>query len=305
MIFDLIIVGGGPSALSAALYAGRYKTKTLLVTDFFGGLAAVAGKIENYPGFKTIDGHELIEQMVKQVKALESVTTKEGSPVEKISDIKDGFVVRLAHAQYKAKAVLVCTGKKPRQLGIAHEDDLVGRGLSYCSTCDGPLSKGRDVIVIGGGRSATESALNLEKIASSVTIININPKLEGEVLTLDKLTKSNRINIINNAKTTDFILDNMTIKGIRCELSSGRSIEITGQMVFIEIGQQADPKPFKDLVKTTKDGEIVVDLKTNRSSKEGIFASGDITDINFKQIVIAAGEGAKAAMSIHQYLKSQ
>ena len=299
MIYDTIVIGGGPSALSAALYLGRYKLKTLIITDSFGGLAGVAGAVDNYTGIETIDGFELVQNMVKQVKKLEDVEIKEGEAVSLVSGYTDGFKVATSNSEFMCKTVLVCIGKQPRKLGVTGEDELIGKGLSYCATCDGPLAKGRDVIVIGGGRSATEAAITLSKTVNKITIVNINDSLAGEKVTLDKLEALESVKQINNAETKNFILKDNLIKGVNyTDKTSSETNQALGDMVFVEIGQVANSKPFKDLVDTNKASEIVVDLKTNKTSQEGIFASGDITDIEFKQIVIAAGEGAKAVLAV-------
>jgi len=303
MIYDVIIIGGGPSALSAGLYLGRYRKKTLLVTDSFGGLALNAGEIENYPGYTKIAGFELIQKMIEQIKSLEDIEIREGETVTSVIKNRGGFTIKTDSKEYQSLCVLICAGSKPRTLGFKGEDKLIGRGLSYCATCDSLLAKAKKVIVIGGGRSATEAAITLTNIASKVTIVNINKKLSGEKITLDKLELSKSVNIINNAETTGFILDNNFIKGIKYkDKNNNKTREISGSMVFVEIGQVPNTDNFKNIVKVNEKGEIKINQKTNETSVRGIYSSGDITDIKFKQIIIAAGEGAKAAMSINQYL---
>ena len=305
MRYDVIIIGGGPSALSAGLYLGRYKKKTLLVTDLFGGLAATAGEVENYPGFDKIDGFELIEKMKGQIKALEDVEVAEGEAVTTVSKLDGNFVVKTESKEYYSTSILICAGSKPRTLGISGEEKLIGKGLSYCATCDGPLARDKEVIVIGGGRSATESAVTLSSIANKVTIVNIGDNLSGEKITTEKLALSKNVDIINNAKTTNYILDGGSISAIQYEHGEdGKTKQVKGTMVFVEIGQIPNTKIFKELVDLNKKGEIIINQKTNETSVSGIFASGDITDIEFKQIVIASGEGAQAAMSINRFLES-
>ena len=306
MTYDAIIVGGGPAALSSALYMGRYKRKTAVITDSFGGLAGVAGEVENYPGFARIDGFELIKNMVEQIKNLEDIDIEENQKVDSIVRFNNLFKVAAGDKEYHSKGIIICAGMQPRKLGIKGEDALIGKGLSYCATCDGPFSKNKNAVVVGGGRSATESAIDLAKIAQKVTIINIGEALSGEQITLDKLEEGDNITIVNNAETKDFALDSGFIKAVKYkDKKSGKVKEIPAQIVFVEIGQIPNSKPFEKLVKINKKKEIIIDHKTNKTSEPGVYASGDITDITFKQIVIAAGEGAKAAMSLNRYLESE
>ncbi len=305
MTYDAIVIGGGPSALSAAIYLGRYKKKTLLITDNFGGLAAVAGKVENYPGYTEIDGFELISKMVDQVKSQSSVEIKQGGCVENINKSRGIFTIKTKSAKYSGKSIIISAGKQPRKLGFEGEDKLIGKGLSYCATCDGPLAKGKEVIVIGGGRSATEAAIDLSAIAKKVKIINIGSELSGEKVTLDKLNSNGNVTTVNDAETKKIVVDKGYIKGINYKDNlTGKMQFISGQMIFVEIGQIPNSKPFINLVKTNKTGEIIINPKTNETSMRGIFASGDITDVEFKQIIIAAGEGAKAAMALNRFLES-
>lgn len=306
MTYEAVIIGGGPAALSAALYMGRYKRKTLVVTDSFGGLASTAGEVENYPGFKKIEGYKLIDKMLGQIKALDDIKIEEGEKVEGITKEKELFRVKTEKKTYVARGIIICAGTQPRKLGIDKEDQLIGKGLSYCATCDGPLSKGKDIIVIGGGRSATESAIDLAKIAKSITIININQNLNGEKITLDKLDKNDNITIINNAQTQKFITENGLIGGVEYkDKTNNKTVKVKAQMVFVEIGQIPNSNPFKSIVKTNKNGEIIINHSANTTSQPGIYACGDITNILFKQIIIACGEGAKAAMSLNRYLETK
>lgn len=306
MTYEAIIIGGGPAAISAALYMGRYKKKTAVITDSFGGLAGIAGEVENYPGFAKIDGFELIDRAVKQIRDLSDIDIKEGHKVDGIAKVNNLFRVTTENGEYNSKGIIICAGMQPRRLGIQGEDNLIGKGLSYCATCDGPLSKNKNVVVIGGGRSATESAIDLAKIAKKITIINIGKNLSGEQITLDKLKKSDNVFIVNNANTKDFILEKGFIEGVKYEnRKDGKIKKIPAQMVFVEIGQIPNSKPFEELVKTNKQKEIIINHQTNETSQVGIYASGDITNVAFKQIIIAAGEGAKAAMSLNRYLESR
>lgn len=304
MTYDAIVIGGGPSAMSAALYLHRYGRNTLIITEYFGGQTLLAGDVDNYPGFKETNGTELISKMKEQILDLENLDIIEGKKA-KLENTGEILTVSTGDEKYESKAVLISGGRRPRKLGIKNEEALLGRGLSYCATCDGPLSKGKEVTVIGGGYSATESALILKKIASKVTLININDKLSGEKIIVDQVNKDDEINVINNAQTTDLKVENNALSAIVYkDKVSGEEKQVKSQMVFVEIGQIPNTEGFEK-VKTNDFGEIVIDPKTNKTSVQGVFASGDITDIQYKQIIVAAGEGAKAAISINKYLQNK
>jgi alkyl hydroperoxide reductase subunit F len=300
MVYDCVIIGGGPAGLTSGVYLARYQRKTVLLTDNIGGQTAISGAIENFPTYESINGFELIDKLARQAKA-SGLEIKTDFKIERISK-KDNFVVKSKHGDIEAKSVLIASGKRHRTLGLDNETNLIGKGVSYCATCDGGFAKGKDVVVIGGGYAATESALILEKIAQSVTIICIDKELTGESVTIKNVLSKKNIKVIYNAKTIKLgenkgFLDHISIQNT----FSGKTQNIAALMAFIEIGQIPNSEPFKNL-KTNKCNEIVVD-ECNMTSEQGIFAAGDVTDIKSKQTVIACGEGAKAAISINQYLQ--
>jgi thioredoxin reductase len=243
--------------------------------------------------------------MVNQVKKYPKVKIKTGEKVVKISSTDNGFKVETDKDTYESKTVLISTGRSARKLGLTGEDELVGKGLSYCATCDGPFAKNKEVIIIGGGYAATEAALILEKLASQVTVVSLQEKLEGEAVVISKVEKSPNIKIVTNAKTEDFILSDGKIAGIKYQKAkTGEKGELKGEFVFVEIGQVPNSKSFADFLKLNESGEIETDPKTNMTSEKGIFASGDIASETAKQVIVAAGDGAKAAISINKYLQN-
>lgn len=300
MVYDCVIIGGGPAGLTAGVYLARYQRKTILLTDSIGGQTAISGAIENFPTYESINGFELIDKLTRQAKAL-GLEIKTDFKIEKISK-KNNFVIQSKNGSVETRSVLVTSGKRHRTLGLDNEAKLIGKGISYCATCDGGFAKDKDVSVIGAGYAATESALILEKIAKSVTIVSIDKKLSGENITIKNVLSKKNIKIIYNAKTIklgekDGFLDHIIIQNTL----SKKTESITTQMAFIEIGQIPNSEPFGNL-KINQYGEIVID-EYNMTNERGVFAAGDVTDVKAKQTIVACGEGAKAAISINQYLE--
>jgi thioredoxin reductase len=227
---------------------------------------------------------------------------KIGDRVEKIEEVGGKFKIKIGGAEVEAKAVLIAAGSTHRKLGIKGEDELVGKGISYCATCDGNFAKGKDVVVVGGGNSACGSALILSELAQKVTLINNSVELHGDAINIDKLVKNPKITIINEAEVLSFKIDGMKLSGIEYRDKSGKKTMVPAEMVFIEIGQVPATEGFEGIVKLNEKKEIIVNPQTKETSTPGIFAAGDITNILYKQIIIAAGDGAQAAMAINQFL---
>lgn len=300
---DVIVLGGGPAALSATLYLARYKRNCLLLTDSYGGQAATAGIVENYPGIKSTDGAGLIAEMKEQAKSA-GAQMKEGEPAQKIEKGESGFKVVTSKGKYETKAILIATGKNPRKLGIEGEDQLIGRGLSYCATCDSPFAKDKEIAIVGGGNAAAKSALVAEKYATRVTIVNLNEELVSETVTLEKIKSIPKITVLPNAKTTSFITKEGRITGLKYQdTKSEEEKEIPVQMIFVEIGQIPNSSNFSDFIELNNKGDIKIDTN-NQTSVKGVYAAGDVTEVYAKQIVVAAGEGAKAAIALNSYLEN-
>ena len=301
-VIDTIIIGAGPAGLTAALYLARYEKNVLVLSEDIGGQAATSGEIGNYPGFEMISGTDLSSKMMEQLKSYDNIEIKFPFKVSGVTKAGDEFEVKSGDEIFKSKTVLITAGKRHRHLGLQNEESLVGKGLSYCATCDGPFAKGKDTVVIGGGNSAADAAMILSKIARKITIINLNDKMAAEQVRLDKISKDEKIEIINNAKTSDIESENGLIKSVVYKDTNGDDHNVAAQMVFVEIGYIPNTENFKDVVEINRMGEIVVD-KDNLTKTEGLYAAGDITDVIHKQVIIACGEGAKAAMSINSALE--
>ena len=297
--YDCIVIGGGPAGMSAAIYLIRKKVKTLLISPDFGGQAAKSSEIEHYLGFETISGPELMQKFANHIEKL-GVENKMGEEVSTISQTEAGFKIKTDVSEYEAKSVLVASGKMPRHLDVPGEEEFAGKGVSYCAVCDGPLFHDKTVAVIGGGNSALDAALEIEKYAAKVYLVNLEKDFIGDEVRKDKVKGSEKIETILEAKTTEFFGENM-LKGLKYETKDNQTKELVCDGAFVEIGWTPATGLVKDLVELNALKEIKIDLE-NKTNVPGIFAAGDVTDIKEKQIIIAAGEGAKAALNAWQYL---
>jgi len=295
---DTIIIGAGPAGLSAAIYLVRKKMKTLVLAEEFGGQMAKSSEVENYLGFIKLSGIELTQKFIDHAEAIgtEVKTIK----VEEIVKIESGFAVKTSEETFQTKSIIITSGKTPRKLGIPGEEDFMGRGVSYCATCDGPLFCDKTVAVVGGGNSALDSALELEKYAAKVYMINLNADFQGDEIRKDCVSSSAKIEVINEAETTEILGDNL-MTGLKYKTKNGEEKEIACSGVFVEIGWAPATEIVKNLVELNDKQEIKIN-RNNQTSCDGIYGAGDVTDEPNKQIIIAAGEGAKAALNAWQWL---
>ncbi len=310
MVYDLVIVGAGPAGMTAAIYAARRKVNFLVISMDVGGQMSWSSEVDNYPGIATpLTGIELTNYFKKSLDEYGiKIKTAE---ILSVRRSHGKIVVKTKKNVYEAKAVLIATGKKPRKLGVPGEDKFLGKGLSYCATCDAPLYKGKDVAVVGGGNSGMEAVLFLSKYARLVYLLEANVKLGGEKYLRDKVLAEKKIFVITGAKVTTIVGESQ-VSGIKYSDSGssvagrrslGKLLKVDG--VFVEVGLITEAG-FTD-VKKNKWGEIMLFRGTrthneNLTSVPGIFAAGDCTDVVAKQIVVAAGEGAKAALAGLDYV---
>jgi len=298
-MYESIIIGAGPAGMSAAIYLARKKMNICLITNDFGGQAAKSSEIENYLGFKKISGAELTQKFQEQIGVL-NIDTKT-TAVKLVSKKENIFVVKTAGGLLEAKTIIIASGKTPRSLNIAGEKELIGKGISYCATCDGPLFRDKVVAVIGGGNSALDAALELEKYAVKVYILNLNADFLGDEIRQDRVKKSLKIEVLSDVQTTG-VYGEGVLGGLKYKnLKTGEEKEIKIDGMFVEIGWVPATDFVKDLVELNNLKEIKID-RENQTTCAGIFAAGDVTDIRDKQIIIAAGEGAKAALAAWRYL---
>lgn len=303
MIYDLIIIGGGPAGITAGIYAARKKLKTLLITKEWGGQITKANEIENWPGIKKISGMDLMKNMTEHLKEFE-LEIKDHREVIDLSKKGDNFSIRDSEEEYEAKSVIIATGKVPRTLNIPGEEKFKGKGVSICSTCDAPMFKNKDVAVVGGGNAGFAVALDMIKYANKVYILEFFPEMKGDPITKEKLEKSGKVEFFTNVAVKEIKGDKFVESLVYEDRKTSKDIEIKVQGVFISVGMTAKVDFAEKLVELNKIGEIVID-KDNYTKTLGIFAAGDITDIKYEQITIACGEGAKAALAVTDYLKNK
>lgn len=300
-MYDTIIIGGGPAGLTAAIYLIRKKMNIVVLTVDVGGQIKDGPMIENYPGIEKITGPEWALKTQEQAEKL-GVTFNLGEEVKSIQKEDAGFKVTTNQDKvYEGKSVIIASGKLPRKLHVSGEKEYEGKGISVCVTCDGPLFTAKDVAVIGGGNSAISAALELEKYANKVYIINLGEKLIGEEVRIDQLKKSAKVEIIPNAKTTEITGSQLVEKLKYKDLKTSEEKEIAVSGIFREIGWEPSTKYLQSVVELTDKKEIKIDQSCT-TNIEGIFAAGDVSETPYKQLIIAAGEGAKAALSAWDYI---
>jgi alkyl hydroperoxide reductase subunit F len=300
-MYELMIVGGGPAGMTAAVYAARKLLNTLLITNDIGGQVNWTNGVENYMGYQFIEGDELVSKFEQQVDQF-PIDRKIGENVTQVRQIDGGFeVVSEEGNKYQGKAVILASGKRPRRLNVKGELELTGHGVTYCSICDGPIFAGQDVAVIGGGNSAIEAALDMVKIAQHVHLVSVTP-LTGDPIMIEKLSGSGNLTVYTEQQTEKIIGEDAVEGIVIKDLKTGSTQRLTVTGVFIEIGLVPNSDMVKDLVKLNQVGEVPVGCACE-TDVPGLFAAGDVTTVPEKQIVIAAGEGAKAALQAHRYLR--
>ena len=299
-MYDVIIVGAGAAGLTAAVYTCRKKLKTAVISIDVGGQTNLTSHIENYPGTGPMHGIELMRRF--QNEAIGFGAELIMGKVNKVEKTENGFQVWLANEEtYKCKALLLAYGKVPKSLGIEGEEKFMGRGVSTCVTCDAPLFKNREVAIIGGGNSAVEGALELATIAKKVYLIHRRDAFRADEITIEKLKSCPEIETVLNSIPKK-VIGEKNVEGISVEnIATKETKELKVDGIFIEIGYVVDTSFVQHLVKVNEKKEIIVDDRGNTSCT-GIFAAGDITPVPFKQTVIAAGDGSKAALECYKWI---
>lgn len=320
MTYDLIIVGGSAAATSAGIYAARRGLNFKIITKDFGGEVATSGEIGNWPGVNKTDGIALAQQfkdhlkfykvepeegvevqkIIKQDNGLFCITAKTGEETTQAADKLPDGTEPVPKCDYEAKAVIIATGVHPRELNVPGEKEFRNKGVSYCTVCDGPLFSGKVVATVGGGNSALESALMLADICQKVYVINKNPAFKGDQILIDNLAKKNNVEVIYNANTAEIVGDRF-VTGLKYKNQDGKENELKVDGVFIHIGMVPNSQVAPEGTEKSQFGEIIVNQNCE-TNIPGLYAAGDVTNVPFKQIVIAAGQGTCALLSAVNYL---
>ncbi|MCM8820030.1 MAG: FAD-dependent oxidoreductase [Candidatus Omnitrophica bacterium] len=298
--YDSIIIGAGPAGITASVYAARKKMDFLVITKDIGGQAALSGDVENYTGYQFISGPELVAKFEEHLRKF-NIFIKENEEVVELKKENNLVLVKTKKDVYTAKTAIVASGKRSKELNVVGEKEFKNRGLTYCATCDAPLFADKNVAVIGGGNSALDAVFQLMKIAKEIYLINNTSSLGGDPIMREKVEESKRVKIFNNSEVLE-ILGDKFVEGIKIRKDKDIK-ELSVEGVFVEIGLIPNSEFVKD-VKKNQFGEIKINCK-NETSIAGIFACGDVTDVPEKQIIVACGEGAKAALSAFRFLFMQ
>ena len=300
-VYDAVIVGAGPAGLTAAVYCARKLMKTVVIAENIGGQAAWSWAIENYMGFSTISGEELVRKFEEQVRGFDVRLE-----LESVGDVRkedDTILVRTASGTvYRSRTLILAPGKEPRRLGLPGEDRLMGKGISVCAICDAPLYRDKPVAVVGGGNAALQTAIEMTKFASSVTLI-ARRDLRCDEVYVDRAKEAGVRTFSHHEVTAlhgDAGLTGVTVR----DRETGEETGLDVEGLFLAIGLAPNTGFLKDLVVLNEQGEIDID-ENGHTSVPGVFAAGDATCVKAKQIIVATGDGAKAALEAHEYFEGE
>jgi alkyl hydroperoxide reductase subunit F len=299
-LYDIIIIGSGPAGMTAAIYSARKGLKTLVLSKDVGGQLNLSAELENYLGYSYIEAADLINRFEEHVERFD-ITRVIGEEVVNL-DISDKIKIVQTKAgnHYQGRALIIASGKVPRPLGVPGESRLLGKGVAYCATCDAPFYKDKVVAVVGGGNSALEAAGELERWATHVYLV-VRSTYSADDILVDRVTRLAKVEVLLNYDTLE-ILGAQQVTGLRVRSRadhSERTLAIDG--VFVEIGLLPNTAFAMDVLELNAVGEIVIDCQTH-TGVPGVFAAGDVTNVRDKQVLVAAGEGVKAALRAHDYL---
>ncbi|MGE5309089.1 MAG: NAD(P)/FAD-dependent oxidoreductase [Deltaproteobacteria bacterium] len=296
-MYDLIILGAGPAGITAAVYAARKKMDFMVITRDIGGQAAWSGEVDNYTGYQFVSGVDLVSKFEEHMRKYD-FPLNEHERVESVVKEGDFIRVKTDKLEYDARTVIIATGKCAAELSVPGEIEYRNKGVSYCATCDGPLFVNKEVAIIGGGNSALDATLQLAKLARHTFVINKATHLTGDEVMREKVKTAPSVTVMNETQVREVLGERM-VSGIRVHRDHKEEY-LPVQGIFVEIGLQPN-SAFAPGVKCNELGEIAVNC-SNETNVPGIFAAGDVTTVPEKQIIIAAGEGAKAALSASRYL---
>ena len=303
MLYDTIIIGGGPAGVAAGIYTARKEMKTLLITQEFGGQSIISDEIQNWIGIPKISGVELAQNLERHLRVQPQVEIKQPEKVLEVKEKSGQFVVITDKDEYQAKTLVVASGARRRKLDVPGAKQFDGKGIAYCSTCDAPIFAGKPVAVVGGGNAGVEAVQDLIPYASEIYLLDKDVKLRADPITLKKIKHSPKLKkIIYRAEIME-ILGDQFVTGLKFKNAlSGQEEVLSVNGVFVEIGTLPNSEIVKDLVELNEHQEIIVDHRTAATSHPAIFAAGDVCDSLYKQNNVSAGDGIKAALSAYHYL---
>jgi alkyl hydroperoxide reductase subunit F len=305
MFYDLVIIGGGPAGAAAAVYAARKQLKTLLIAKEFGGQSIVSPEIFNWIGTPSLSGTALADAFKKHVKGYEGDTLaiREGEWVTAMEKTDDIFIVTTNKGSYKSKSVLVASGSGRKKLDVPGAAEFENKGVVYCASCDGPLFAGQDVVVIGGGNAAFESAAQLLAYCKSVTLLTRGDAFRADEITVKQVLAHENMTAITNAKIKE-IHGEKFVEGVTYTDENGNDVRLPATGVFVEIGLMPNTGFLGELVEKDEYGRIIIDPWTQRASVPGLWAAGDCSNVRFHQNNIAAGDGVRALEDLYLFLKT-
>lgn len=301
-VFDVIILGAGPAGMTAAVYCSRKQLNTLVLTPDLGGQVLWTSGVENYMGYQYITGPELVAKFSEQIRQfpLKLVNNERAVAVEETPEHR--FRVRSDNGRwFTGRTLILATGKRSRRLGVSGEDLYQGRGVSYCSVCDGPFFRGLPVVVAGGGNSAVTAAIDLQGLGCNVTLVNQAQGWQADPILLQQVQGT--ATLLEQHRVLEVQGDGQRVSGIKlAPLGGGPERVVAAQGLFVEIGLLPNTDLFRDFVALNPKQEVLTDCFT-RTSRLGVYAAGDCTSVPEKQIIIAAGDGAKAALASYRFIK--
>lgn len=307
-MYDLIIIGGGPGGVAAGVYAARKQLKTLFITDEWGGQSTVSDDIQNWIGTPHISGLELAQSLKKHLEeyATDIVTIMVGKRADHVEKKGEGFVVRTNDgASHETKTVLITVGSTRRKLTIPGADLFENKGITYCASCDGPLFGKQDVVVIGGGNAAFESAAQLLAYTKSVTLLQRGPEFRADPVTVTRVLEHPNMKALTNIELVEVKGEKFVEAIVYKDTTTGETITLPTAGIFVEIGLIPSTDFVKDVVERNGAGQIVIDPRTQQTRTSGIWAAGDCTDILYHQNNIAAGDAVRALEDIYMHLRAK
>ncbi|MDD1776013.1 MAG: FAD-dependent oxidoreductase [Candidatus Methanomethylicus sp.] len=298
-IYDVLIIGGGPAGVSAAIYARRKLLNIAIISKDIGGQVLLAGYIENFPGYENRTGSGLADIFERQLNEFGvKVLTDQVVKIEKKGDL---FKVICEEVELQAKAVIATGGSTHKRLQVPGEDEFFGHGVSCCATCDAPIARNKIAVVVGGGNAAFQSVELLSRFATKVILIHRRDNFRADGILIERIKKLPNVELMPNTMIKEIKGTNKVENVILSNSLTGEECVLQCQKVFVEVGREIRLDYLKGLVKTNELGQVTVD-KNQRTSCEGIFAAGDITDLIYGQAIIAAGDGAVAALAAYDFL---